>query len=183
MNARSHVVRWWHDVDDRAVRQPADERVAPPLVRPAFDPVDVGAIDGDGTETNALRRNSFRGDGRRPRPERANLSLVSQLGQRCYRFLLARLLVPFRLRGTFAPFFRASDRPIAIACFRLFTLRPDPLFNVPRLRRRIALSTVLLAPRLYFAIGYLRSRYSQKGCQRCNSQLPIPDSQACAVHV
>ena len=38
------------------------------------------------------------------------------------------------LGGTFAPDRRASDKPIAIACFRLFTvfpLRPD--FNLPRL--------------------------------------------------
>lgn len=27
--------------------------------------------------------------------------------------------------GTFAPFRRASDNPIAMACFALFTLRPD----------------------------------------------------------
>jgi len=48
------------------------------------------------------------------------------------------------LRGTFAPFFRASDRPIAIACLRLFTvppLPPRPLFRVPFFLRRIALST------------------------------------------
>jgi hypothetical protein len=47
-------------------------------------------------------------------------------------------------RGTLAPFFRASDRPMAMACFRLFTrppLPPGPLRNVPRLRRRMALST------------------------------------------
>jgi hypothetical protein len=40
-----------------------------------------------------------------------------------------------------APFSRASDKPIAIACFRLFTFRPLPDFSVPFLRRRIALST------------------------------------------
>src|SRR5215217_5768103 len=58
---------------------------------------------------------------------------------------------PFRppfLRGTFAPFLRASDSPIAIACLRLFTLPPlppRPLLSVPFLRRRIALPTRLLA--------------------------------------
>ena len=55
------------------------------------------------------------------------------------------------LRGTFAPFFRASERPIAIACLRLFTFPPRPLFprfKVPLLRLRIALSTLLLAPLL-----------------------------------
>jgi hypothetical protein len=46
-----------------------------------------------------------------------------------------------RLRGTFAPFDRASDSPIAIACLRLFTFRPLPLLRVPFLRRRIALPT------------------------------------------
>jgi hypothetical protein len=51
-------------------------------------------------------------------------------------------------RGTFAPFFLASESPIAIACLRLFTLPPRPLFprrRVPLLRRRIALSTLLPA--------------------------------------
>jgi hypothetical protein len=57
------------------------------------------------------------------------------------------------LAGTFAPFFRASDKPIAIACSRLFTLPPRPpfpLLSVPRLRRRMALFTLLAAPLLYF---------------------------------
>ena len=57
------------------------------------------------------------------------------------------------LRGTFAPFFRASDNPIAIACLRLFTrppLPPLPLFSVPFFLRRIALPTLLLAARPYF---------------------------------
>jgi hypothetical protein len=48
-----------------------------------------------------------------------------------------------RWAGTFAPLRRASDNPIAIACFRLvtfFLLRP--LRSVPFLRRCIALFTV-----------------------------------------
>ena len=54
------------------------------------------------------------------------------------RRLDVRRRVP-RLRGTFAPFSRASDSPIAIACLRLVTRFPlRPLFSVPRLRRRIA---------------------------------------------
>jgi hypothetical protein len=60
---------------------------------------------------------------------------------------------PVRFRGTFAPFFRASESPIAIACLRLFTfppLPPRPLLSVPFLRRRIALSTRLLAALPYF---------------------------------
>src|SRR5207253_518434 len=54
--------------------------------------------------------------------------------------------------GTLAPFFLASESPIAIACLRLFTVPPWPdlpLLSVPFFRRRIALSTVLLAPSLY----------------------------------
>src|SRR5262245_18816435 len=52
---------------------------------------------------------------------------------------------PVRLRaGTFCPFLRASDRPMAIACLRLLTvLLLRPLFKVPRLRRLIADFTVL----------------------------------------
>jgi hypothetical protein len=44
-----------------------------------------------------------------------------------------------RLRGTFAPLLRASDRPIAIACLRLVTFLPErPLRKVPALRSCIA---------------------------------------------
>jgi hypothetical protein len=50
--------------------------------------------------------------------------------------------------GTFSPFSRASDRPIAMACFRLVTRPPCPdfpRFSVPCFLRRIALSTDLEA--------------------------------------
>src|SRR5690606_36904289 len=74
----------------------------------------------------------------------------SCVGRNRYFFLLARLRPPpFFLRlllffGTFAPERRASDRPIAIACLRLVTFLPErPLFNVPRLRSRIARATFL----------------------------------------
>jgi hypothetical protein len=59
---------------------------------------------------------------------------------------------PTRGDGTLAPFLRASESPIAIACARLFTVppRPDfPLFSVPCFRRRIALSTDLEAASPY----------------------------------
>jgi len=47
-----------------------------------------------------------------------------------------------RLRGTFAPARRACERPMAIACLRLFTFLPErPLRSVPRLRSRIACRT------------------------------------------
>ena len=45
------------------------------------------------------------------------------------------------LRATFLPFLRASDSPMAIACFLLVTFFPLPLFSVPLLRRRIVDST------------------------------------------
>jgi hypothetical protein len=48
---------------------------------------------------------------------------------------------------------RASDSPIAIACFRLVTFLPDrPLLSVPRRRSRIALSTFADAFLPYLAI-------------------------------
>jgi hypothetical protein len=44
--------------------------------------------------------------------------------------------------GTFLPFALASDKPIAMACLRLLTLRPErPLRKVPALRFFIARST------------------------------------------
>jgi hypothetical protein len=54
--------------------------------------------------------------------------------------------------GTFAPFSLASLSPIAIACVRLFTDRPEPLLSEPRFRRRIADSTFLDADLPYFAM-------------------------------
>jgi hypothetical protein len=62
--------------------------------------------------------------------------------------------------GTFAPFFRASERPIAIACLRLLTVRPlRPLSSVPCLRRRIALSTLSCAFLPYRAMPCLRGEW------------------------
>lgn len=58
-------------------------------------------------------------------------------------------------RGTLAPFFLASESPIAIACLRLFTLPPfppGPDLRVPRFLRRIADSTVLPAALPYFRL-------------------------------
>jgi hypothetical protein len=55
-------------------------------------------------------------------------------------------------RGTFAPFSRASLKPIAIACFRLFTVRPDPLLSVPFFLRRIADLTRFPAALPYLAM-------------------------------
>jgi hypothetical protein len=50
----------------------------------------------------------------------------------------------FFLLGTFPPAFRASDRPIAIACLRLVTFLPErPDLSVPSLRSCIAFLTLL----------------------------------------
>jgi hypothetical protein len=63
------------------------------------------------------------------------------------------LEAPF-LAGTFAPFLRASDRPIAIACFRSVTFCPDPLFSFPFFISFITVSTFLPADFEYFAIKW-----------------------------
>jgi hypothetical protein len=58
--------------------------------------------------------------------------------------------------GTFAPCFRASDKPMAIACFLLLTRPPLPPFpdrNVPCFLRRSALATRLLAALPYLAMN------------------------------
>ena len=54
------------------------------------------------------------------------------------------------MRGTLAPERRASERPIATACLRLFTLRPLPDFSLPRFNLCISFSTDLDAFGLYF---------------------------------
>jgi len=57
------------------------------------------------------------------------------------------------LRGTLPPARRASDNPMAMACFRLVTFFPDrPLLNVPLLRSRIAFLTFCDAFLPYLAI-------------------------------
>lgn len=71
-----------------------------------------------------------------------------------FRFVAAFLCRPpdFRFDGTFAPFLRASERPMAIACFLLVTFPPFPplpLRSVPFLRFLIALSTCLLTASPY----------------------------------
>ena len=62
--------------------------------------------------------------------------------------------VEVRLRGTLAPARRASESPIAIACFRLVTFLPDPpLLKVPRFRSRITFATFFWAALPYLAMG------------------------------
>jgi len=64
-------------------------------------------------------------------------------------------------RGTFAPFLRASESPMAMACFLLFTLPPLPPLperSFPWFARRTARSTLLPAALPYFAIEFLLVR-------------------------
>jgi hypothetical protein len=65
--------------------------------------------------------------------QRARLEMMGSRGEAYLAFFF----------GTFFPARRASDRPMAIACFRLFTVFPEPLFKVPALRPFIVFSTFL----------------------------------------
>ena len=89
-------------------------------------------------------------------------------GVYCGGYFLRPLVLrrpPRFLRGTFAPARRASLRPMAIACLRLLTLRPDrPDRSVPRLRSRIARSTFFDAFLPYFAMHSPRRRNLQAAC-------------------
>jgi len=63
-------------------------------------------------------------------------------------------------RGTFPPSLRAWERPIAIACLRLFTFFPErPLLSVPLFRSCIALRTLSDAFFPYLATAH-SFRYS-----------------------
>jgi len=65
-----------------------------------------------------------------------------------------------------APVRRASDRPIAIACLRLLTVRPErPLLSVPRFISRITRPTFLLLERLY-----RRAMQLPPGCQKADGE-------------
>lgn len=73
-------------------------------------------------------------------------------------FLDFDLLAAFFFFGTLAPSSRASESPIAMACFLLVTFLPlRPLFKVPALRSCIARSTFLAAFFEYLAIRLLLS--------------------------
>jgi hypothetical protein len=99
-------------------------------------------------------------------PHSSGRAATLEAGENGY-FLDADFLVDFlddlrddeRLReadffaGTLPPSLRASAKPIAIACFLLFTFLPDrPLLSVPRLRSCIAFSTFFCAFLPYFAM-------------------------------
>lgn len=86
----------------------------------------------------------------------------------------ARFLAPFfaaffapflaPLAGTLAPFLRASDKPMAMACLRLFTVRPLPLLSFPRFFLCMAFSTFFPADFEYFAIKSLSLTHRKKSC-------------------
>jgi hypothetical protein len=76
--------------------------------------------------------------------------------------------------GTFAPSERASESPIAIACFRLFTFFPlRPLLSLPRLNSCISRSTDSEAFGLYFRLEdfFLTMLASVHTCVLLPSQL------------
>lgn len=78
--------------------------------------------------------------------------------------------VPF-FAGTFPPAFRASDSPIAMACFRLFTAFPlRPLFSSPRFSSCNAFPTLSFDFCPYFAIiKWVDSRSLSQFLCRSNS--------------
>src|SRR5437868_13548727 len=82
--------------------------------------------------------------------------------------------------GTLPPSLRASDYPIAIACFLLVTFLPDlPLFSVPSLRSCIAFLTFFCAFFPYFAIShlsfYLQIAVDQEGLVKGWGQVPVQE--------
>jgi hypothetical protein len=82
-----------------------------------------------------------------PRPPRRRVGLLFLQRE---RWLERRRLRPRFLRGTLAPARRASERPIAIACLRLFTFRLErPERSVPCFSSCIAFRTLLEAFLLY----------------------------------
>ena len=70
-------------------------------------------------------------------------------------------LLLLRFAGTFFPFLRALDSPIAIACLRLFTLPPLPLLAVPRLYRCISFLTSVPELREYLRVRLFAMSFSR----------------------
>jgi hypothetical protein len=85
-------------------------------------------------------------------PEDAHRGARVRHMQRILHRGFARPHVDFLL-GTFLPFARASESPMAIACFLLLTVFPLlPLLSLPALRRSIAPLTSLDADFEYRAM-------------------------------
>src|SRR5664280_2265051 len=72
-----------------------------------------------------------------------------------YHFVFASVACQVRLVGTLAPALRASERPMAMACFRDVTIPPFPPLperSVPSFFRCRALFTLLPAALPYFLL-------------------------------
>jgi hypothetical protein len=109
-----------------------------------------------------------------PHPRHQNgAESASREGGSAYRFLLVFLDRDARTDGTLAPFSRASLSPIAMACLRLVTFRPDPLFSVPFFRRCIADFTVLDADFPYFAMSATSIRWCVAGMPPASGAQPM----------
>src|SRR5436189_6394180 len=79
--------------------------------------------------------------------------------------------------GSFPPSLRASDNPMAIACFLLVTFLPDlPPFSLPSLRSCIAFLSFFCAFFPYLAISHLISYFRIN-----NIRLFITPSLICLV--
>lgn len=96
------------------------------------------------------------------------MTLATQHGHASVVLMRYRFFDEERRAGTLPPFSRASLRPMAIACLRLLTVRPDPLFRLPFFRRRIADATRFEAARPYFAIIHLARCEVHGAFQRMN---------------
>src|SRR5258706_7047889 len=92
------------------------------------------------------------------------------------------------LRGTLPPARRASARPIAMACLRLFTFLPErPLRSVPCLRSCIAFLTFCEAffPYLAMSDSYLECALVRTACiaERCRAAALRCAALACACRL
>src|SRR5215217_7685428 len=95
------------------------------------------------------------------------MARTSRLNQRARQRYSFDFRPELFLGGTFFPSRLASDRPIAIACFRLVTFLPDPpLLNVPAFRFFIARPTLADAFFEYFRAIECFSRFKTKQAPR-----------------
>ena len=149
-------------VTNAAMRSPSNQRSAPVVsafcfVPGAEGPAFRGVVADEGCQPGVAPRMRERGQHRdlRDVPEAHDCITDGALTPgRGHQELACRRLDRERddLRGTLPPLLRASLRPIAIACLRLVTRRPELLFRVPLFRRCIADFTRLCALLPYLAM-------------------------------
>src|ERR1035437_1582800 len=102
-----------------------------------------------------LRRRQPRTRRLRPPPQ-PHLRLVQRRSSRVISWHAVPATQPFFGAGTFLPALRASDSPIAMACFGFVTVLPlRPLFSLPCFIAFISRSTLLPAARLYLRVDEL----------------------------